>query len=126
MMSSMMGNKMGKMSDEEKEGMMGFMGGETGMNFSGFNPMELMQKMMAAMTQTSEIATFATPEVRQLFEDWVQQVDEEILNHIKDGGSTDPEQIAAYLKISKNSAIYFLTRLAQKGSISIKIEKNDK
>lgn len=148
MMSSMMGSKMGKMSDDEKQGMMGMMGGMLGKmseeekqgmmgvmagmmggepekGFPGMNMMDMCQKMMSAMVQTNEIATFATPEVRQLFEDWVQQVDEEILSFIMDGGSTDPEQIAAHLKISKSSAIYFLSRLAQKGKISIKVDKKD-
>lgn len=105
-MNSMMGNK------SEKAG--------TG---DGSDPMDMCRKMMSTISQSSEIATFATPEVRQLFEEWVQQVDEEILGLIKENSGISPEEIAERLKISKNSAIYFLSRLAQKGKISININK---
>lgn len=118
MMEQMMGGK-GSMMD-----MMGSMMGpksEKGSAQDGFNPMDMCKKMMATISQSSEIATFATPEVRQLFEEWVQQVDEEILNLVKGESVVSPDQIAEKLKISKSSAIYFLSRLAQKGKISINI-----
>lgn len=102
--------------------MMGFKGEQGKM---GFNPMEMCEKMMSGMSRSSEIATFATPEVRQMFEEWAQQVDDEILDYVNKGGSTDPEQIANHLKISKSSAIFFLSRLAQKGNLNIKIEKQE-
>jgi hypothetical protein len=120
MMHSMMGGR-GCMSDKmgQKEGK------EDNSGSTGFNPMDMCRKMMSAISRSSEIATFATPEVRQMFDEWVQQVDEEILAYVKETGSTDPDQIGAYLKISKNSVIYFLSRLAQKGKLSIKIEKTE-
>ncbi|MCX7710229.1 MAG: hypothetical protein N2484_10330 [Clostridia bacterium] len=118
MMGSMMKSMMGGGSP-----MMSMMGGKEEVGEKGFNPMDMCKKMMSTISQSSEIATFATPEVRQMFEEWVQQVDEEILNYVNDSGSIDPEQIAAHLKISKNSVIYFLSRLAQKGKLSIKVEK---
>ncbi|MDP4094953.1 MAG: winged helix-turn-helix domain-containing protein [Bacillota bacterium] len=111
MMSSMMGNGNGSNKQEKKE--------------DGFNPMDMCQKMMSNMSKNNEIATFATPEVRQMFEEWVQQVDEEILVLVKENNVITPEELAEKLKISKNSAVYFLSRLAQKGKISINISKAD-
>jgi Mn-dependent DtxR family transcriptional regulator len=60
--------------------------------------------------------------VRGLFEGWAQQIEEEILSFIKEKESIHPEEIAAHLKISKESAHYFLSRLAQKGKIQFKVE----
>jgi hypothetical protein len=34
-------------------------------------------------------------------------------------------ELANHLKISKSSAIFFLSRLAQKGDLNIKIEKQE-
>jgi predicted HTH transcriptional regulator len=107
-----------------QEKMMG--GGSCGCENSGgneFNPMEMCQKMMSAINQSSELATFTTPEIRGLFEEWAQQIDAEILNFIKENPSTTPGNIANHLKISENSAIYIVSRLAQKGKVSLKIEK---
>lgn len=77
---------------------------------------------MNSISQTSEIASFATPEVRGLFEEWAQQIEEEILSFIKEKGSIHPQEIAAHLKISKESVHYFLSRLAQKAKIQLKVE----
>lgn len=131
MMQSMMSgngsmmNMMGSMMENQDsmKGMMDHSSSKSNESIStGFNPMEMCKKMMSTISQSNEIATYATPEVRQLFEDWVLQVDEEILGYIKDTASVDPDQIAEHLKISKNSVIYFLTRLAQKDKLKIKID----
>ena len=106
-------------------GMMGMiataMGGRKGSE-GDFNPMEMCKRMMSSITQTGEIASFANPEVRGLFEEWAQQIEEEILSFIKEKESIHPEEIAAHLKISKESVHYFLSRLAQKGKIQFKVE----
>ena len=85
--------------------------------------MDMCKEMMSKVSQSSDIATFATPEIRQLFEDWAQQVDEKILNIVQNDNSIRPEKIAEKLKITKDSVLYFLTRLAQKGKISLTVNK---
>ncbi len=132
MMPKMMEQMMGSDSKGSDGGMMGMMSSmmgskseksEKGGNDSSSGPMDMCRKMMSTISQSSDIATFATPEVRQMFEEWVQQVDEEILALVKENNLISPEQVAEKLKISKDSAIYFLSRLAQKGKISININK---
>jgi hypothetical protein len=88
------------------------------------NPMEMCTQMMSSMRQSSEIATFATPEIRNLFEEWVRQIEEEIEQYIAKNATIEPEIISSHFKISKDSAIYFLSRLAQKGKITINVKKN--
>lgn len=126
MMKSMM-PKMMEMMMGSGRSMMGMMkqGGDPGKGTEGgFNPIEMCRQMMSSMRQSSEIATFATPEIRNLFEEWVRQIEEEIEQHIIQNGSSEPELIASYFRISKESALYFLSRLAQKGKISINVQKN--
>jgi hypothetical protein len=89
-----------------------------------FNPMDMCRQMMSSMRQSSEIATFATPEIRTLFEEWVRQIEEEIEQFITKNATSEPDIIASHFKISKASAIYFLSRLAQKGKISMNVQKN--
>jgi hypothetical protein len=129
MMSSMMGGNGSMMGGSPMMGMMNSMMSGSGpmMNMMGnqgeqdSNPMDMCKEMMKNMSRNNDIATFATPEVRQLFEDWVQQVDDEIINIIKTDNTITPEQIAEQLKISKDSVLYFLTRLAQKDKITLNI-----
>jgi len=81
------------------------------------------KKFMSSMSESVETAKFATPEIRGLFDEWAQQVEEEILQFVKKEGKADPEQIAKHFKLSVDSAIFFLTRLAKKRKVSFKQEK---
>jgi hypothetical protein len=73
--------------------------------------------MMGAMAEGAQTARFATPEVRGLFDEWAAQIEEEMLQFAKETGEVDVERAAEHFKLSKESTIYFLTRLAQKGKI---------
>lgn len=88
-------------------------------------PWDLWKKFMSSMTESVETAKFATPEIRGLFEEWAQQVEEEMLQFVEKEGKADPEQIAKQFKLSVDSAIFFLTRLAKKRKVSFKQEKEE-
>ncbi len=135
----MMDSFFSNMSDAEKQGMMKdmmgqMMGGGGMMNMMSMmmgskdsgsgesHPMEMCKKMMATMGKVSELATFATPEVRALFEEWAVQIEEELLKFIVEKGSSDPDTLARQFKLSRDSVVYFLTRLAQKGKIDLKAQ----
>jgi hypothetical protein len=139
MMDKMMGQFFDNLSPEEKRDMMKnmmpkMMGGGSMMDMmgsmgrgdegsEGFNPMDMCQKMMANISKSSDLATFATPEIRGLFEDWVQQIEEELVIFIEENPATEPKQVADHFKISEESAVYFLSKLAQKGRISLMVQK---
>ena len=134
MMPKMMGEMMGGQGAPMK-GMMGMMMGKGGPmremmskmmaggeGEEGHAPWDMCRKMMATVGKASDLATFATPEVRGLFEEWAAQIEEEILLYIKESGTTEAGQISARFKLSINSVNYFLTRLSQQGKISLKAE----
>ncbi|RZD15689.1 MAG: winged helix-turn-helix domain-containing protein [Candidatus Acididesulfobacter guangdongensis] len=100
----MMSNMMGKMKDEN------------------FNPMEMCKTMRESITATAKIASLATPEVQALFEDWVSEVEKEILNVIKAEGQINPSAIAEKLKITEDSALYFVGKLVRDKKIKVNVE----
>lgn len=87
---------MGNMSS-----MMGKMAG------TGFNPMEMCKVMM----KTDSHSTFATPELRGLFNDWVAVVEQDLLAVINKKGAMNLAVLAQELKISEESALYLVSRL---------------
>jgi hypothetical protein len=132
MMSRMMPQMMGSMTGGE--GMMGMMGRMMGGMMGGGTrtqpggksqdaegaaemPWDMCRKMMGAMTEGTQTARFATPEVRGLFDEWAAQIEEELLQFTKDAGEVDVQKAAEHFRLSRESTIYFLTRLAQKGKI---------
>lgn len=119
MMQNMMGGKKGSMM-----GMMrNMMGSDDDSEGDGFNPMDMCKEMMSNMRQNSKIAIMGTPEIQGLFEEWVEQIENEILEFIQGKETYGVEEIADNFKISKESAYYFLTKLAQKDKIKLQIKE---
>ena len=82
--------------------------------------------MAGAITESNSIASFATPEIRKLFEEWVTMVGEEVLHFVAEKGPKNPSEIAASLKISEESAIFFIAKMAMEKKIKISgVEKRE-
>lgn len=93
------------------------------MTEEGFPPMEMCRQMTQAVERASEMAAYATPELRALFEDWLREVEEEVLSFVSERGKVDAMEIAERLKISEQSAVFLLSRLAREGKIHMSVEK---
>jgi hypothetical protein len=131
MMPKMMQGMMGSMAGEGNTGMpmmgmmMKIMGGNSAPGEGDepeFAPWDMCKKMMESITTSGETAAFATPELRDLFREWCSQVEEEILKVVRENGQSDPQTIAQTLKISRESVVYLLTKLAKEGKLSLTID----
>jgi hypothetical protein len=79
----------------------------------------MCQAMMTSVSKSAEMAAYATPEVRTLFEEWARSMEEEILIIVKAQGEMDLGQLAVRLKISPESALVFLGKLVRDGKVTI-------
>ena len=84
-----------------------------------FNPMAMCQAMMTSVSKSAEMAAYATPEVRTLFEEGAQSVGAEVLATLRTRGRMDLAELAAALKISPEGALFFLGRLVREGKATI-------
>ena len=84
-----------------------------------FNPMAMCQAMMASVSKSAEMAAYATPEVRTLFEEWARSVEDEVLGVLKARGPLDLAGLAGALKISPESVLFFLGKLVGEGRATI-------
>jgi hypothetical protein len=80
---------------------------------------KMMQQMTGSLTETAGIAFFATPEIRGLFEEWARALEEEIITFVKEKQRTSPPDIAAKLKISEESVLFFIGKMAREGKLII-------
>jgi hypothetical protein len=62
-------------------------------------------KEMPTEKQTMD---FGSPEIKGLFEDWLVQVQEEIESYLKANSFAGAKEVSEYLKISQESANYFM------------------
>jgi predicted transcriptional regulator len=128
MMPKMMGNMMGgdsKTGGNPMMGMMSMMMGGSKMNggLGGENkmPWDMCKDMMSGIKETANTAKFATAELRGLFDEWCQQIEQEILNFIKEKNSINVEELSEKFSLSEESIKYLLGRLASKNLIDYKV-----
>ncbi len=95
--------------------MMDSMSGDSG----GFNPMAMCHAMMNSVSKSAEMAAYATPEVRTLFEEWAENVEAEVLAVLQSRGKVNLPELASALKISPESALFFLGKLVRDGKVKI-------
>ncbi|TFG74240.1 MAG: hypothetical protein E4H23_12320 [Chrysiogenales bacterium] len=124
LMKEMMGKMMGGGGADGKMAnpMMAMMGMMMGNKHKkgDFNPMDMCKKMMAGMGPNRNTESFTTPEIQILFEEWARQMDSEVLGLIESAKEMKIDDMAAQLKISRDSLILFLNRLARQGKIDLK------
>jgi DeoR/GlpR family transcriptional regulator of sugar metabolism len=53
----------------------------------------------------------------------VEQIEQEIVQFVEQEGKVDPDAIAGHFKLSKESVIFLLTRLAKQGKIQFATDK---
>ena len=65
------------------------------------------------------MAGYATPEVRALFEEWAAALENEVVAVVKEQCQVSPADIAQRLKISEDSALYFISKAIRDKKIKI-------
>lgn len=79
--------------------------------------MEMSKEVLSAVSQSYELATYSTPELRGLFNEWLGAIEREILDYLKDRSTVDPADVADQVRITVESAIFILGKLAREGKI---------
>jgi hypothetical protein len=95
------------------------MGAQGGMSEMMGKCMQMFQQTPGGDSRSATMASFATPEVRGLFEEWAKALEDEITAFLKETGSGTPSQIAAKLKISEESVLFFIGKMAREGKLKI-------
>jgi hypothetical protein len=83
------------------------------------NPLEMSRELIAAISHSYELATYSTPELRTLFNDWLSEIENEIMEFLKDRQRVDPDEVAEHLRIGRESAIFIISKLAREGKINM-------
>jgi hypothetical protein len=83
---------------------------------------EMCMKTMEQTTSAGAGANasgFASLEMRGLFEEWQRSLEEELIKCVKDSKKTSPSEIAAKLKISQDTVLLLVGKLAREGKLII-------
>ncbi|MFQ6070208.1 MAG: hypothetical protein ACE5LC_06760 [Candidatus Aminicenantales bacterium] len=82
-------------------------------------PAEMRKKMMEQFGKSQELAAFATPELREIFDAWVKEKEAAILEFVRREKRVNLLDLAAHFNISLESAVYIISRLALEGKLKL-------
>ncbi len=80
---------------------------------------KMMEQMMGSMSESARVASYDTPEMKGLFEEWLMNLEAEVIDFVKEKGKATLSDIAEKLKISKDSIIFLIGKLAREGKLTI-------
>lgn len=77
----------------------------------------MCQSLVDKVFQSKQLKAVADPEILVLFEDWLEELEEEIIAQIKKTPSQDPRVLAEGLGLSRSGTAFLLTKLKREGRI---------
>jgi len=83
----------------------------------GVDPTSMCERLVLSMKQEAEIQTLAPPGIRLLFEDWMGQLENEVVTFLKGKKDRNPEVLAKEFKISVEGADFLMKKLGKEGRI---------
>ena len=81
----------------------------------------MSKEVLSAISHSHEIATYSTPELRGLFNDWLTEIESEVVVFLEGKEQIEPEKVAKHLRLERESTIFILNKLAREGKIDVQV-----
>ena len=79
----------------------------------------MSKEVLSAISHSYELATYSTPELRGLFNNWLGEIEQEVQEFLKDRNEVDPDEVARHFRLEQESIIFILSKLAREGKINM-------
>lgn len=81
----------------------------------GVDPTQMCQSLVDKVTQSRQLAAITDPELLVLFEDWLEELEANVLTLLKAHGPLDEKMLAGKLGLSLRGATFLLSKLEREG-----------
>ena len=82
----------------------------------GVDPTQMCQSLVDKVARSEQLLAIAESDVLALFEDWLDELEEETAALIKTHGPLDDKSLAGKLGLSRKGAAFLLSKLERKGN----------
>ena len=79
----------------------------------GVDPTQMCRNLVDKVAQSEQLMTIANPDLLVLFEDWLEELEEEVRVLLKRYGPLDEIALADKLGVSRRGAAFLLSKLAR-------------
>ena len=83
----------------------------------GVDPTKMCQSLVEKVAKSRQLSAVTDPEVLVLFENWLEELESEVIAFTKRTDSSDPTDLAEGLELSRSGANFLVTKLKREGKI---------
>jgi len=80
----------------------------------GVDPTQMCSSLVDKVTQSRQLTAIADPDLVVLFEDWLDELEAEVLEIIRAEGPLDEDALAGRLGLSRRGARFLISKLQRK------------
>jgi hypothetical protein len=84
----------------------------------GVDPTQMCQSLVDKVAQSRQLSAITDPDLLVLFEDWFEELEQEVLGLFKSQGPLDEAQLAAKLGLSMRGATFLISKLKREGKVT--------
>jgi hypothetical protein len=81
----------------------------------GVDPTQMCRSLVDKVAQSEQLMTIADPDLLVLFEDWLEELEEELRVLLKKHGSLSEATLADKLGVSRRGSAFLLSKLEREG-----------
>lgn len=83
----------------------------------GVDPTRMCQTLVDKVAQSQQLVAITDPDLLVLFEDWFEELEEEIINFHQQAGPFDAQQLARKIGVSVRGATFLFSKLKRQGKL---------
>jgi hypothetical protein len=79
----------------------------------GVDPTHMCQSLVQKVAQSKQLMAVTEPNILVLFENWLDELEEEVLSYLQHNPAAEAIEVASSLGLSKSGAEFLLAKLAR-------------
>jgi hypothetical protein len=83
----------------------------------GVDPTKMCQSLVDKVARSRQLRSVTDPELLVLFEDWLEELENEVINFLCRHPESEAEDLSSNLGFSRNGAKFLLTKLRREQKI---------
>jgi|GEM_PF-190018 len=84
----------------------------------GVDPTQMCQSLVAKVAQSKQLRAVAEPGVLALFEEWLEELEREVIDVVASRPNADPIEVARELGLNENGALFLVAKLTREGKVT--------
>jgi DNA-binding transcriptional ArsR family regulator len=77
----------------------------------GVDPTQMCQRLVNKVAESKQLMAMTDPDLLVLFEDWFEELEEEIISLVSEHGPLNPGELAEKTGLSQRGATFLLSKL---------------